>query len=197
MAAGPQLIKQEAECKGFPGSILCWRAVRRPLRSCPGRLLQSTKTIRGSALNSSYLAGLELKIISRESAEALPPLTYQVFASRSSVGTVSLRAARSIAVPWLALAAWRWRGQSEWAARLTAALNQYRPDAVRHAGHADMAPDPGVVGNVPTEVCRRSPCLLQWTRTPLTGCSLVYRVSGRSVRTAWTTCSIAALVSCA
>jgi hypothetical protein len=143
------------------------------------------------------LAGLELWIISRESAEALPPLTYQVFASRSSVGTVSLRAARSIAVPWLALAAWRWRGQSDWAARLTAALNQYRPDAVRHAGHADMAPDPGVVGDVSTEVCRRSPCLLPWIRTPLTGCSLVYRVSGRSVRTAWTTCSIAALVSCA
>jgi hypothetical protein len=197
MAAGPQLIKQEAECKGFTGFDLVLEG-----REASAALMSGSAT---SIHKDDQRQRLELVIFGRPGAEDHQPRE-RGGASASDLPSVRkpvvcrdgvLRAAGGIAVPWLALAAWRWRGQSDWAARLTAALNRYRPGAVRHAGHADMAPDPGVVGDVSTEVCRRSPCLLPWIRTPLTGCSLVYRVSGRSVRTAWTTCSIAALVSCA
>jgi hypothetical protein len=50
-----------------------------------------------------------------------------------------LRAARSIAVPWPALAGLALARSVRLGARLTAALNQYRPDASGHAGHADIA----------------------------------------------------------
>jgi hypothetical protein len=89
MAAGPQLIKQEAECKGFTGFDLVLEGREASAALMSGSATSIHKDDQRQRLELVILAGLELWIISRESAEALPPLTYQVFASRSSVGTVS------------------------------------------------------------------------------------------------------------